>query len=126
MDRTVTLRFDARTLVLAGAVIVMLAVWLPWSGLPSFVVGNLARSGWAAGGLFTFAFSVLAALSLLLPWRAWGRVSLPAAILAALINLIALAAFARTIQYAAVLEMDLGAQLGSVGSGLYATFAGAW
>jgi hypothetical protein len=49
-----------------------------------------------------------------------------AAILAVLINLIALAAFARMIQYAAVLEMDLGAQLSRVGSGLYVTFAGAW
>ncbi len=126
MDRTIIIRFDARTLVLAGAVLIMVAAWLPWTSMPTFVVGELARSGLPAGGLLTFALAVLAGLSLLLPWRPWSRVSMPAAILAALINLIALAAFARIIQYAALLELDLTAHLSSVGSGLYVTFAGAW
>jgi hypothetical protein len=126
MDRTLTIRFDARTLVLVGAVLVMLAAWLPWTSLPSFLVGDLARRGWEAGGLFTPGLALLAALSLLLPWRPLRRVALTAAVLAVLINLIALVAFARVIQFSTGLEMDLGTQLSSVGSGLYLTFVGAW
>jgi hypothetical protein len=67
---------------------------------------------------------LLALLSLLLPWHPLRRVSLAAAILAALINLVALIAFARVIQLSDSLGIHLGAQLGSVSSGLALTFAG--
>ena len=126
MDRTLTIKFDARTVVILGAVLVMLATWLPWSSLPSFLVGDLARHGFAAGGLLTFALSLLALLGLLLPWRPLNRVSLLAAVLAMFINLVALVAFVRVIQLSTSMEMDLGTQLGSLGSGMYLTFAGAW
>ena len=124
MDRTVVLKFDTRILVVLGALLVMLAAWLPWTNLPSFVAGDLARRGVDGGGLITFALAVLALLSLLLPWHPLHRVSLVAAILAVLINLVALIAFARVIQLSDSLGINLGAQLGSVSSGLAITFAG--
>ncbi len=124
MDRTVVLKFDTRVLVVIGALLVMLAAWLPWTNLPSFVAGDLARRGVDGGGLITFGLSLLALLSLLLPWHPLRRVSLAAAILAALINLVALIAFARVIQLSDSLGFLLGAQLGSVSSGLALTFAG--
>jgi hypothetical protein len=126
MDRTLVIRFDARTLIVVGAVLVILAAWLPWYNLPAFLVGDLARRGWDGGGLLTVALAMLAILSFLLPWRPFERVSVLAAALAVLINLIALVAFARVIQLSTTMEIDLGAQLSSVGGGLYMTFAGAW
>jgi hypothetical protein len=124
MDRTVVLKFDTRVLVVIGALLVMLAAWLPWTSLPSFVAGDLARRGVDGGGLITFSLALLALLSLLLPWHPLRRVSLAAAILAALINLVALIAFARVIQLSDSLGFHLSAQLGSVNSGLALTFAG--
>jgi hypothetical protein len=126
MDRTLVIKFDPRTVVILGAVLVMLAAWLPWSSLPSFLVGDLARQGFAAGGFLKFGLSVLALLGLLLPWRPLDRVSLLAAILAVVINVASLIAFVRVVQLSTSLELDLGAQLRSIGSGLYLTFAGAW
>ena len=125
MDRTLVLKFDTRTLTLVGALMVMVAVGLPWANLPSFVAGGLAQNGIAGGGLVTLGLAVLATFSLLLPWHPLERVSLPAALLALLVNLVALLAFFGIIQLASDLELDLRAQLGSVGSGLYLTFAGA-
>lgn len=124
MDRTVVLKFDTRILVVIGALLVMLAAWLPWTNLPSFVAGDLARRGVEGGGLITFALALLALLSLLLPWHPLHRVSLVAAILAVLINLVALIAFARVIQLSDSLGIHLSAQLGSISSGLALTFAG--
>ena len=126
MDRTLVIKFDPRTVVILGAALVMLAAWLPWSNLPSFLAGDLARQGFAAGGFLTFALSVLALLGLLLPWRPLGRVSLLAAILAVVIDVATLIALVRVIQLSSSMDMDLGAQLRSMGSGLYLTFAGAW
>ncbi len=125
MERTLTLKFDTRLLVVLGALLVMVAVALPWSSLPAFVVGDLARSGIAGGGLLTLALALLVVVSLFIP-RYWlDRVSLPAFILAVLIYLVAISALIRIIQLAGILELELGAQLGSLGSGLYLTFAGA-
>ena len=124
MVRTLVLKFDARILVFVGALLVMLTAWLPWANLPSFVAGGLAQRGTDSGGLFTFGLALLAMLSLWLPWHPFRRVSLAAAILAALINLVALIALVRVIQLSGIVGIDLGAQLGSVGSGLYLTFAG--
>jgi hypothetical protein len=124
MYRTLILKFDARILVLVGAVLTIVAVVLPLANLPSFLAGDLARGGVSEGRLFTMGLAVLAALSLLAPWHPFGRVSLPAAILAALCDLVALYAFARVIQLASTWQAGLGAQLGSIGSGLYLTFAG--
>jgi hypothetical protein len=124
MDRTVVLKFDARVLVVIGALLAMLAAWLPWANLPSFVAGDLARRGVAGGGLITFGLALLALLSLLLPWHPLRRVSLAAAILAVLINLVALIAFVWVIQLSSSLGINLGAQLGNVGGGLALTFAG--
>src|SRR5512136_1596425 len=124
MYRTVVLKFDTRVLIIIGALLVMLAAWLPWTNLPSFVAGDLARRGVDGGGLITFGLGLLALLSLLLPRHPLRRVSLAAAILAALINLVALIAFARIIHLSDSLGFHLGAQLGSVNSGLALTFAG--
>lgn len=124
MDRTVVLRFDARVLVVIGVLLVMLSAWLPWANLPAFVAGDLARRGVDGGGLITFGLALLALLSLLLPWHPLRRVSLAATILAVFINLVVLTAFARVMQLSGSLGVVLGAQLGSVGSGLYLTFAG--
>ncbi len=106
MDRTLIIRFDARTLVLAGAIVVMVAAFLPWVRLPPFLVGDLALRGLSAGGWATLALAFIAALSLLLPWQPLSRVSLPAAFLSVWIHLIALAAFVRTVHWATMLEMD--------------------
>jgi len=124
MERTVVLKFDPRSIVLIGALLVMIAAALPWANLPSFLAGDLARHGVAGGGWITAGLAVLAALSLLLPWHPLRRVSLLAAGLAILVDLIALAALIRVIQLASTLEMNLSAQLTSVGSGLGLTFAG--
>ena len=124
MNRTVVLKFDTRVLVVIGALLVMLAAWLPWTSLPSFVAGDLARRGVDGGGLITFGLALLALLSLLLPWHPLRRVSLVAAILAAVIDLVALIAFARVIQLSDSLGIDPSAQLGSISSGLVLTFAG--
>jgi hypothetical protein len=124
MYRTLILKFDARILVLLGALLVIVAVALPWANLPSFIAGDLARGGLTGGRLFTSGLSVLAALSLLVSWHPLQRVSLPAAMLAALCDLIALYAFVRVVQLSNALQVGLSAQLGSVGSGLYLTFAG--
>jgi hypothetical protein len=124
MDRTLVLRFDARILVLVGVLLVMIAASLPWTNLPSFLAGDLARQGIDSGGLITLGLAVLAAASLLLPWHPLRRVSLPAAILAVLTDFVALLALIRVVQLASTLQMSLSAQLSSVGSGLYLTFAG--
>lgn len=124
MYRTLILKFDARVLVLVGALLAMIAVALPWTNFPSFLVGDLARGGVTGGRWLTLSLSALAALSLLLPWHPLRRVSLPAVCLAALCNLVALLAFAWVIQVSSTLEVSLGAQLSSVGSGLYLTFVG--
>jgi len=126
MDRTLIIRFDARTLVLGGAMVVMVSAFLPWVSLPSFLVGDLAQRGLEAGGWATLVLGFLAALSLLLPWRPLNRVSLPAAGLSVFVHLIGLAAFVHAIQLATALEINTGNQLGAVGSGLILTFAGAW
>ncbi len=125
MDRTVVLRFDARVPVVIGALLVLVAAWLPWTNLPSFVGGDLARRGLDGGGLITFGLALLVLLSLLLPWHPLRRVSLAATILAVFTNLIVLIAFARVMRLSGSLGIALGAQLGSVGSGMYMTFAGA-
>lgn len=124
MYRTLILKFDARVLVLVGALLTIVAVVLPWANLPSFLAGDLARGGVSAGRLFTLGMAVLAALSLLAPWHPFGRVSLPAAVLAALCYLVVLYIVARVVQLASTWEAGLGAQLGSIGSGLYLAFAG--
>ena len=124
MYRTFILKFDARVLVLVGAVLTIMAVVLPWANLPSFLAGDLARGGVSEGRLLTLGLAVLAALSLLAPWHPFGRVSLPAAVLAALCYLVVLYTVARVVQLASTWEAGLGAQLGSIGSGLYLTFAG--
>ena len=124
MYRTLILKFDARVLVLVGALLAIVAVVLPWANLPSFLAGDLARGGVSEGRLFTLGLAVLAALSLLAPWHPFGRVSLPAAVLAALCYLVVLYTVARVVQLASTWEAGLGAQLGSIGSGLYLTFAG--
>lgn len=100
------------------------AVALPWANLPSFIAGDLAHGGVTEGRWLTFGLAVLAALSLLLPWHLWRRVSLPAACFAALADLVALYVFFRVIQFSHALQLGLGAQLGGIGSGLYLTFAG--
>jgi hypothetical protein len=125
MYRTLILKFDARVLVLVGALLAIVAVALPWANLPSFIAGDLARGGVTDGRLLTLGFSVLSAVSLLLPWRPWRRVSLPAAGLAILSDWVTLYIFFRVIQLSRAWQVGLGAQLGSVGSGLYLTFAGA-
>jgi hypothetical protein len=125
MNRTVVLKFDTRMIVIVGALLVMIAVALPWANLPSFVAGDLARGGAAGGGLITLGLAVLALLSLLLPWQFWDRVSLPAAIMGALVHLVALYAFVRVIQLSGSLGLELRAQPGSIGNGLFLTFAGA-
>ena len=125
MNRTVVLRFDTRMIIVVGALLVMIAVALPWANLPSFVAGDLARGGAAGGGLITLGLAVLALLSLLLPWQFWNRVSLPAAIMGALVHLIALSAFVRVVQLSGSLGLELRAQPGSIGNGLFLTFAGA-
>jgi len=125
MNRTVVLNFDTRMIIIAGALLVIIAVALPWANLPSFVAGGLARGGIAGGGLITLGLAVLALLSLLLPWHPWNRVSLPAAIAGALVYLIALSVFVRIVQLSGNLGLGLLAQPGSVGSGLFLTFAGA-
>jgi hypothetical protein len=125
MNRTVVLKFDTRMIVIIGALLVMIAVALPWANLPSFVAGDLARGGAAGGGLITLGLAVLALLSLLLPWQLWNRVSLPAALVGALIHLVALSAFIRVVQLGGNLGLELSAQPGSIGSGLFLTFAGA-
>jgi len=124
MYRTFILKFDARILVLVGALLAIIAVTLPWANLPSFLAGDLARGGVTGGRLLTLGLSVLAALTLLLPWHPLRRVSLPAAFLAALCDLIALYAFVRVVQLSSALQVSLSAQLGNVGGGLYLTFAG--
>jgi hypothetical protein len=125
MDRTVVLRFDARVPVVIGALLVLVAAWLPWTNLPSFVGGDLARRGMDGGGLITFGLALLVLLSLLLPWHPLRRVSLAATILAVFTDLVVLIAFARVMRLSGSLGIALGAQLGSVGSGIYLTFAGA-
>ena len=125
MNRTVVLKFDTRMIVIAGALLVMIAVALPWANLPSFVAGDLARGGVVGGGLITLGLAVLALLSLLLPWHPWNRVSLPAAIAGALVHLVALSVFVRIVQLGGNLGLELRAQPGSLGSGLFLTFAGA-
>jgi len=125
MNRTVVLNFDTRLIVIAGALLVMIAVALPWTSLPSFVAGDLARGGIAGGGLITLGLAVLGLLSLLVPWHPWNRVSLPAAIAGALVYLVALSVFVRVVQLSGNLGIELLAQLGSIGSGLFLTFAGA-
>jgi len=125
MNQTLVLKFDTRMIVIVGALLVMIAVALPWANLPSFVAGDLARGGAAGGGLITLGLAVLALLSLLLPWRLWNRVSLPAAIVGAMIHLVALSAFIRVVQLGGNLGLELSAQPGSMGSGLFLTFAGA-
>jgi hypothetical protein len=124
MYRTLILKFDARVLVLVGALLAIMAVVLPWANLPSFIAGDLARGGVTDGRLLTLGFSVLSAVSLLLPWHPWRRVSLPAAGLAVLSDLVTLYTFFRVIQLSRAWQVGPGAQLGSVGSGLYLTFAG--
>lgn len=124
MYRTLILKFDARVLVLVGAVLSIVAVVLPWANLPSFLAGDLARGGVNEGRLLTLGLAVLAALSLLAPWRPFGRVSLPAAVLAALCYLVVLYTVARVVQLASTWESGLIAQLGIIGSGVYLTFAG--
>jgi len=125
MDRTVVLRFDARVPVVIGALLVLVAAWLPWTNLPSFVGGDLARRGMDGGGLITFGLALLVLLSLLLPWHPLRRVSLAATILAVFTDLVVLIAFARIMRLSGSLGIALSAQLGSVGSGIYLTFAGA-
>ena len=125
MNRTVVLKFDTRMIIIVGALLVMIAVALPWANLPSFVAGDLARGGVAGGGLITLGLAVLALLSLLLPWHPWNRVSLPAAIVGALVHLVALSVFVRIVQLGGNLGLELRAQPGSIGSGLFLTFAGA-
>ena len=125
MNRTVVLNFDTRMIIIAGALLVIVAVALPWANLPSFVAGDLARGGIAGGGLITLSLAVLALLSLLLPWHPWNRASLPAAIAGALVYLVALSVFVRIVQLSGNLGLELLAQPGSVGSGLFLTFAGA-
>ena len=125
MNRTVVLKFDTRMIIIVGALLVMIAVALPWTNLPSFVAGDLARGGAAGGGLITLGLAVLALLSLLLPGHAWNRVSLPAAIVGALVHLVALSAFVRVVQLSGSLGLELRAQPGSIGNGLFLTFAGA-
>jgi hypothetical protein len=125
MNRTVVLKFDTRMIVIVGALLVMIAVALPWANLPSFVAGDLARGGAAGGGLITLGLAVLALLSLLLPWQLWNRVALLAALVGALIHLVALSAFIRVVQLGGNLGLELSAQPGSIGSGLFLTFAGA-
>jgi len=125
MNRTVVLKFDTRMIIIVGALLVMIAVALPWANLPSFVAGDLARGGAAGGGLITLGLAVLALLSLLLPWQLWNRVALPAALVGALIHLVALSAFIRVVQLGGNLGLELSAQPGSIGSGLFLTFAGA-
>ena len=124
MYRTFILKFDARVLVLVGAVLTIMAVVLPWANLPSFLAGDLARGGVSEGRLLTLGLAVLAALSLLAPWHPFGRVSLPAAVLAALCDLVVLYTVARIVQLASTWQAGLGAQVSSIGSGLYLTFAG--
>src|SRR5512139_1735082 len=125
MNRTVVLNFDTRMIIIAGALLVMIAVALPWANLPSFVAGDLARGGITGGGLITLSLAVLALLGLLLPWHPGNRVSLPAAIAGALVYLVALSVFVRIVQLSGNLGLELLAQPGSVGSGLFLTFAGA-
>ncbi len=125
MNQTLVLKFDTRMIVIVGALLAIIAVALPWANLPSFVAGDLARGGAAGGGLLTLGLAVLALLSLLLPWRLWNRVSLPAAIAGAMIHLVALSAFIRVVQLGGNLGLELSAQPGSMGSGLFLTFAGA-
>ena len=125
MNRTVILKFDTRIIIIAGALLVMIAVALPWANLPTFVAGDLARGGVAGGGLITLGLAVLALLSLLLSWHPWDRVSLPAAIAGALVHLVALSVFVRIVQLGGNLGLELRAQPGSIGSGLFLTFAGA-
>ena len=125
MNRTVVLKFDTRMIIIVGALLVMIAVALPWANLPSFVAGDLARGGAAGGGLITLGLAVLALLSLLLPWQLWNRVALPAALVGALIHLVALSAFIRVVQLGGNLGLELSAQPGSLGNGLFLTFAGA-
>jgi len=125
MNRTVVLKFDTRIIIIAGALLVMIAVALPWANLPSFVAGDLARGGVTGGGLITLGLAMLALLSLLLPWHPWNRVSLPAAIAGALVHLVALSVFVRIVQLGGNLGLELRAQPGSIGSGLFLTFAGA-
>ncbi len=125
MDRTVVLRFDARVPVVIGALLVLVAAWLPWANLPSFVGGDLARRGMDGGGLITFGLALLVLLSLLLPWHPLRRVSLAATILAVFTDLVVLIAFGRVMRLSGSLGIALSAQPGSVGSGIYLTFAGA-
>ncbi len=125
MNRTVVLKFDTRMIIVVGALLVMTAVALPWANLPSFVAGDLARGGAAGGGLITLGLAVLALLSLLLPWQLWNRVAFPAALVGALIHVVALSAFIRVVQLGGNLGLELSAQPGSIGNGLFLTFAGA-
>ncbi len=125
MNRTVVLSFDTRIIIIAGALLVMIAVALPWTNLPSFVAGDLARGGIAGGGLITLGLAVLALLSLLLAWHPWNRVSLPAAIAGGLVYLVALFVVIRIVQLSGNLGLELLAQPARIGSGLFLTLAGA-
>lgn len=119
-----TVRFDSRSIVLVGLVLIITGAFLPWVNLPAFLGGELARWGLTGGGFLTLALGVLGLVSWLWPWPILGFTALPAALLAALSNGVTLLALILVLKDLNSFSLPLSAYPAAIGGGLYMTFAG--